>query len=98
VTAPGSGVVYRADGTSITFGNQVLIEHSDGTFSKVTHLDSITVSKGDRVLHRQVVGTAGNSGNASNRPVHVHFDFETGNLPVGDQVHPDDWIANAPTP
>ena len=96
VTAPGAGEVVRADGSSKSFGNQVVLKHSDGTFSKVTHLDSVSVSKGDFVTHRQTVGTAGNSGNASNRPVHVHF--ETGTQQVGGQIDPDVWIANAPIP
>jgi len=64
-------------------GNHVLIEHDDGEYSLLAHLqeDSVTVSPGDSVERGDVVGCCGSSG-MSTEP-HLHYQL---------QDHPNFWI------
>lgn len=77
------------DGTQVSQGNHVVIDHENGEYSAVMHMQpgSIVVKKGDRVEQGQPIGKLGNSGNTFGP--HVHFqlqdgiDFATANgLPV----------------
>jgi len=54
-------------------GNYVVIEHEDGEYSMMAHLQegSVTVEAGDEVARGDVVGRCGNSGNSSEP--HLHF-------------------------
>lgn len=64
-------------------GNYVVIEHTDGEYSLLAHLqqDSVTVDPGDRVEAGDMVGRCGSSG-ISSEP-HLHFQL---------QDHPNFWI------
>ena len=79
---PGSGWTEWRTGT-IT-GNHVVIEHADGEYSLLAHLqqDSVPVAAGDRVERGEVVGRCGNSGNTGEP--HLHYQL---------QDHPNFWIA-----
>jgi Peptidase family M23 len=61
-------------------GNSVVIDHGNGEFSALMHLQggSVTVKKGDSVAQGQVVGKLGNSGD-SYMP-HLHYQLTTGPL------------------
>src|SRR5262245_32219617 len=61
-------------------GNCVIIDHGDGEFSGLMHMQpgSVTLKKGDVVEQGQVVGKVGNSGDA-NMP-HLHYQLTTGGL------------------
>jgi murein DD-endopeptidase MepM/ murein hydrolase activator NlpD len=54
-------------------GNYVVIEHADGEYSLLAHLqeDSVTVETGDTVAAGDVIGRCGNSGNSSEP--HLHY-------------------------
>lgn len=41
------------------------------------HLETVAVSRGDRLLAGEVLGTVGNSGNARSTPPHLHFGIYT---------------------
>lgn len=86
VLAPASGTVVAAE-DSITdnrpgkmnasrpLGNHVIIDHSDGEFSFLAHLQkgSLSVSSGDAVHTGSLLGRCGNSGNSSEPHVHYHL-------------------------
>jgi hypothetical protein len=61
-------------------GNCVVIDHGNGEFSSLMHMQtgSVTVKKGDTVRPGQVVGKLGNTGD-SNMP-HLHYQFTNGPL------------------
>ncbi len=42
------------------------------------HLDTLSVTTGQKVAAGQIVGTNGNSGNASGGPTHLHFEIHPG--------------------
>ncbi len=72
-----SGVVVEAStGYNGGYGNFVLVQHSNGTYSMFNHLDKIYVQKGQKINASQgnapVIGTIGNTG-ASTGP---HLDFK----------------------
>ncbi|HEU5179318.1 MAG TPA: M23 family metallopeptidase [Candidatus Polarisedimenticolia bacterium] len=61
-------------------GNCVIIDHGNGEFSGLMHMQpgSVTLKKGDAVKQGQVIGKMGNSGDA-NMP-HLHYQLTTGGL------------------
>ncbi|MBH1956998.1 peptidoglycan DD-metalloendopeptidase family protein [Candidatus Saccharibacteria bacterium] len=70
----GGEVVAATDGQSMPFqgfGNTVVIKHSNGYYSRYSHLYSLGVKEGDKVSKGQVIGVEGNTG-ASNG---THLDF-----------------------
>ncbi|MGW4162581.1 M23 family metallopeptidase [Streptomyces sp. NPDC004788] len=75
VHAVGPGTVYSA-GWGGAYGNQIVIQHADGTFSQYGHLSSISVSAGQTVTGGQVIGLSGATGNVTGP--HLHFEMRTG--------------------
>ncbi|MFC9392219.1 peptidoglycan DD-metalloendopeptidase family protein [Streptomyces sp. NPDC057027] len=75
VHAVGPGTVYSA-GDGGAYGNQVVIQHADGTFSQYAHLSSISVSVGQTVTGGQEIGLSGATGNVTGP--HLHFEMRTG--------------------
>ncbi|MFD8963698.1 peptidoglycan DD-metalloendopeptidase family protein [Streptomyces sp. NPDC059568] len=75
VKAVGAGTVVTA-GWGGSYGNQVVIEHSDGHYSQYAHLSSISVSEGDTVSEGQQIGLSGATGNVTGP--HLHFEIRTG--------------------
>ncbi|MER7536825.1 LysM peptidoglycan-binding domain-containing M23 family metallopeptidase [Streptomyces sp. NPDC097704] len=75
VHAVGPGTVYSA-GDGGAYGNQVVIQHADGTFSQYAHLSSISVSAGQTVTGGQEIGLSGATGNVTGP--HLHFEMRTG--------------------
>lgn len=88
VAAPADGtVVELLDGiednpigqvnSRQNWGNTVVIEHADGLYSQLSHLqkDSIKVKKGEPVSKGEIIARLGNSGYS---PVpHLHFQMQT---------------------
>lgn len=86
VLAPGDGVVVAAqDGVPDNvpgvmnadqpFGNHVIIDHEDGEFSVLVHLQmgTVQVAASDRVRGGDRLGRCGNSGNSSEPHLHYHL-------------------------
>jgi len=88
VVAPLDGTVARVvDGVpnndigdvnlEANWGNTVVIEHSDGLFSAVSHLDpfSTKLEVGQKVKKGDAIGACGNSGRSPTP--HLHFQFQS---------------------
>ncbi|WP_137992211.1 M23 family metallopeptidase [Streptomyces vilmorinianum] len=75
VKAVGAGTVHSA-GWSGAYGNEVVIQHADGTYSQYAHLSSLSVSAGQTVSGGQQIGLSGSTGNSSGP--HLHFEIRTG--------------------
>ncbi len=56
------------------WGNTVTIDHGNGVFSSLSHLESITVKVNDRVKKGDTIGACGNSGRSPTP--HLHFQFQ----------------------
>ncbi|RBO84564.1 murein DD-endopeptidase MepM/ murein hydrolase activator NlpD [Nocardia puris] len=90
----GTPIYAVADGTVIEagpaagFGMWVRILHDDGTVTIYGHIDTATVSQGERVLAGDQIATMGNRG-FSTGP-HVHFEVWLNGV---DKVDPVPWLA-----
>ena len=79
MTAPkGTKVRSTADGRvtfagrSGDFGRLVVVEHANGYETRYAHLKSMSVNKGKKLKRGAVVGTVGESGNATGP--HLHYE------------------------
>ncbi|WP_081060628.1 M23 family metallopeptidase [Burkholderia territorii] len=66
------GVVERASWND-SFGNVVVIRHSDGTATLYAHLSSMEVNLGDKVESGEKIGEVGDGGES--RGAHLHFEY-----------------------
>ena len=78
IAASRGSVVSAADGGRVVYagynggyGNQIIIQHDDGTQTYYSHLDYISVRKGQSVSQKQYIGNVGSTG-ISTGP---HLDF-----------------------
>lgn len=69
------------------YGNQVLLQHADGSQTRYAHLSRVGVSVGQTVAAGEPVGAVGNTG-VSTGP-HLHFEVVLGGTPVDPAV----WLA-----
>ena len=75
VKAVGAGTVVTA-GWGGSYGNEVVIKHSDGKYSQYGHMSSLAVSAGQSVGEGQQIGLSGATGNVTGP--HLHFEIRTG--------------------
>lgn len=66
------GVVSNV-GTDPMGGNVVNVAHDGGVKTYYAHLSTANVQKGDKVNTNTILGTVGNTGNASHTVPHLHF-------------------------
>ena len=75
VTAAARGTVsFAADDGP--YGNKVVVTHDDGSETWYAHLDSISVTVGQRVANTAVLGTVGSTGNVTGS--HLHLELRPG--------------------
>lgn len=80
-----SGTIWHTTPTDVGAGGIGLwLAGDDGNYYYYCHLDSIAqgIRPGVRVTIGQVVGYAGNTGNAAGGAVHLHFEIHPGNGPA----------------
>ncbi|MGW1979705.1 M23 family metallopeptidase [Streptomyces sp. NPDC001889] len=74
VRSVGPGTVVSA-GWSGAYGNEVVVQHTDGTYGQYAHLSSLSVSAGQSVSGGTQLGLSGSTGNSSGP--HLHFEIRT---------------------
>ena len=79
----GDPIVATADGQVVSvendqggFGNNVIIRHKHGFYTRYGHMDSFRVIAGQRVQQGEIIGFIGNTG-LSTGP-HVHYEVHIG--------------------
>lgn len=55
------------------YGNIIEIDHGEGFVTRYAHLDSLSVSPGDRVARGQAIGIAGSSGSCGEPRLHLEL-------------------------
>ncbi|RMI36107.1 M23 family metallopeptidase [Streptomyces triticirhizae] len=79
VNAVHEGTVVKAGGNGAgdgpAYGNAVVIDHGDGTFTQYAHLSKVEVAVGDEVDTGEEIALSGNTGNSSGP--HLHFEVRT---------------------
>ncbi len=89
IYAAKSGVVVtsiKGSGSYWSYGNYVLIAHSDGTSTLYAHMNSRNVSKGQGVKQGDVIGYVGTTGRSTGN--HLHFEVRVN----GTRVDPVDYF------
>lgn len=85
VFASSGGTISYA-GWQNGYGNVIIINHGDGLRTKYAHLNSISVSSGDKVSQGDVIGKSGNTGRSTGP--HLHFEI----LLDGEPVNPMNYL------
>lgn len=82
----------NSDKSCSSYGNYVVIQHSDGNYTLYGHLheNSITVKEGDTVEQGQVIAKVGNSGNSTGP--HLHFEIRVGENKTDSRDNPLDYV------
>ncbi|GAA2257545.1 hypothetical protein GCM10010430_46710 [Kitasatospora cystarginea] len=90
VKAVTSGTVVTT-GWGGSYGNQVVIRHTDGRYSEYAHLSVITVRVGQSVGAGQQIGRSGATGNVTGP--HLHFEVRTGPA-YGSDINPVGYLVS----
>jgi murein DD-endopeptidase MepM/ murein hydrolase activator NlpD len=89
VRAAGYGVVLYAGDGMHGYGNAIILDHGDGVTTLYGHLRRFRVRSGDAVAAGSVIGTVGDTGNATT--THLHFELRLG----GEGVDPEKYLEKA---
>ena len=106
ISAPGGTPIYAAkSGVVIVsmmgysgsgfggYGNVIMIQHDDGTYTLYAHCQTRYVSEGDRVSQGQTIAAVGNTGDVygANGGYHLHFEIRRG-ISSSTTVDPLDYL------
>jgi len=87
IAAPKGTTIYASDGGTVTkaassgsYGNLVVINHSNGFETYYAHCSSIYVKVGQKVDKGEKIAAVGATGNATGN--HVHFEIRKNGVPV----------------
>lgn len=76
VAAAAAGTVTYVGDSLASYGNLVLIRHSNGLVTAYAHLDRVHVARGDVVKRGQAIGTVGSTGTVATPQ--LHFEVRKG--------------------
>ena len=80
IKAAEDGVVAYAGNELKSYGNLVLIRHSNGYVTAYAHASEITVKRDEPIKRGQVIGKSGQTGNVTSPQ--LHFEIRKGSSPV----------------
>jgi murein DD-endopeptidase MepM/ murein hydrolase activator NlpD len=80
VKSAENGVIVYVGNEIESFGNMILVKHSDGWISAYGHLGKTSVSKGQHVSRGTKLGTVGSTGYV--KQPQLHFELRKGHRPV----------------
>ncbi|CAM05838.1 peptidase M23-like protein [Saccharopolyspora erythraea NRRL 2338] len=86
IVSVSDGIVIEA-GQASGFGLWVRVQHDDGTITVYGHVNTITVSEGDKVKAGDQIATMGNRGFSTG--THLHFEVWNAS---GKKVNPLPWL------
>jgi len=98
VIASSAGVITRMSDTDLLGGTALTLTTADRTYFYYAHLDGFApgLQQGDAVELGDVLGFAGNTGNAAGTAYHLHYEIHPlGGDPVPPVEYLDQWLADA---
>ncbi len=90
VYSVASGKVIIGGAGASGYGNHVVIDHGDGTYTLYAHLRSINVTGGASVSAGDKIGEVGSTGNSSGP--HLHFEVRTHPSLFSGFIDPVSWL------
>ena len=92
VYAVKSGTVVLTQALTTSYGNYIIINHHDGTYTLYAHgqAGSLSVSVGQKVSQGQQIMRVGSTGNSTG--AHLHFEVRVGSGGYGDRVNPGAYL------
>jgi len=72
IYAAADGFVYGIKRNDRWYGNEIIIQHENGTVTVYAHLSQILVNEGAKVKQGDLIGRMGKTGNANG--CHLHFE------------------------
>lgn len=84
-------VVFAGDGDG--YGNLVIIQHNDGTFTKYAHQSEINCRVGQDVQAGDVIGKVGSTGHSTGP--HLHFEVRKGDMWNGAILDPEAYLSGS---
>ncbi|BAZ15931.1 peptidase M23B [Calothrix sp. NIES-4071] len=91
VQATKDGTVVFA-GTQGSYGNLVIINHAQGLQTRYAQLETIKVTKGQKVLLGDILGTVGTTGQPTSPQPHLHFEVRTSSDLGWKALNPQDYL------
>ena len=89
---PDTGSLSNRDGGG--FGNHVIVQNDDNTFSYYAHLNKVAVSNGDTVSPGQIIGLQGHTGRSTGS--HLHYEVRQSRT-KGTSIDPVVYLKNYKT-
>ena len=80
IKAADDGVVIYSGNELKSFGNLLLVRHSNNYITAYAHAKELRVKRGDTIKSGQIIGLSGQSGDTA-RP-EIHFEIRKGSTPV----------------
>jgi murein DD-endopeptidase MepM/ murein hydrolase activator NlpD len=80
IKAADDGVVIYSGNQLKSFGNLVLVRHSNEYVTAYAHAKEVRVKQGDTIKAGEIIGTSGQTGNVATPQ--VHFEIRKGSTPV----------------
>ncbi|MEE1926649.1 M23 family metallopeptidase [Streptomyces sp. TRM 70351] len=74
VNSIGAGTIVTA-GWGGSYGNNIVVRHTDGTYTQYGHLSAMDVAVGEKVGSGEQIGRVGSTGNSTGP--HLHFEART---------------------
>jgi len=72
IYAAAAGFIYGIKRNARWYGNEIIIQHENGTVTVYAHLSQILVKEGAKVKQGDLIGRMGKTGNANG--CHLHFE------------------------
>lgn len=92
IYATGNGKVSKITKSRSGYGNRVMISHGYGYKTLYAHMNTIDVSKGQKVKKGDIIGTVGNTG--SSTAPHLHYEV----IHKGKKINPIHFCLDGLTP
>ncbi len=83
IYAAADGFVYGIKRNDRWYGNEISIQHPNGTVTVYAHLSKVLVKEGDRIKKHDLIGRMGKTGNANG--CHLHFEVHGAQNPFRKQ-------------